>query len=91
MEQLEFLRYLDSKYENESLLFVKLPCGVPVELVNSGCCTMAPYRQCKQRAVKFPLAVKCGLDLCQVYGIFILLILNVLYSASTDPIVLRLL
>ena len=43
MEQLEFLRYLDSKWENELLLVVKLPCGVPDGLVNSGCCVMVTH------------------------------------------------
>ena len=43
MEQLEFLRYLDSKCENELLLVVKPPCGVPDGLVNSGCCVMVAH------------------------------------------------
>ena len=43
MEQLEFLRYLDSKCENELLLVVKLPCGVPDGLVNAGCCVMVTH------------------------------------------------
>ena len=43
MEQLEFLRYHDSKYESKLLLFVKPPCGVPDGLVNSGCCVMVTH------------------------------------------------
>ena len=39
-----------------------MPCAVPVGLVNSGYCAMAT---CKQRAVK------CELDLCQVYEIMV--------------------
>ena len=48
MEQLEFSRYLDPKYQNELLLVVKLPCGVPDGLVDSGCCVMTTHTQCKQ-------------------------------------------
>ena len=42
-----------------------LLCGVPVGLVNSGCCEMTTSTQCKQRAVK------CELDLHQVYEIMV--------------------
>ena len=42
-----------------------LPCGVPVGLVNPGCCAIATSTQCKQRAVK------CELDLCQAYEIMV--------------------
>ena len=42
-----------------------LPCGVPVGLVNPGCCVMATSTQCKQRAVK------CELDLYQIYEIMV--------------------
>ena len=48
MEQLEILRYLDSKYENELPFCCEITSGVPVGLVNSGCCAMATYTQCKQ-------------------------------------------
>ena len=36
MEQLEILRYFNSKWENESPLVVRLSCGVPDGLVISG-------------------------------------------------------
>ena len=36
MEQLEILRYFNFKWENESLLVVKPPCGVPDGLVILG-------------------------------------------------------
>ena len=37
MVQLEFLRYFTSKCENESLLVIPLPCGVPDGLLNFEC------------------------------------------------------
>ena len=36
MDQLDFLRYLNPQCENELLLVVKLPCGVPDGLVILG-------------------------------------------------------
>ena len=57
-------------FELTQLLSIKtshlyLPCGVPVGLANPGCCAMATSTQSKQRAVK------CDLDLCQVYEFFL--------------------
>ena len=43
MEQLEFLRYLDFKCENELPSVKKLPYGVPDGLVNFGCCVMVTH------------------------------------------------
>ena len=48
MEQLEFLRYHYPKHENELLLVMRPPCGVPDGLANSGCCVMVTHTQCKQ-------------------------------------------
>ena len=43
MDQLEFLRYHDCKSENELLLVMKPPCGVPDGLVNPGYCVMVTH------------------------------------------------
>ena len=59
MEQLEILSYFNSKWENElPLLSLWCASGIGKFWV------MTTFTQCKQRAVK------CELDLCQVYEIF---------------------
>ena len=57
MEQLEILSYFISKYENESPVLALWSTSW-----NGKLWVMTTFTQCKQRAVK------CELDLCQVYG-----------------------
>ena len=57
MVQLNNLRNFNSKCENESLLVIPLPCGVPDGLVTCGCSVIAnTHTQCKQIAVKVVLS-----------------------------------
>ena len=66
MEQMEILRYFNSKCENESTLVVKTTLWCTRWIGNFAWCAMIISTQCKQRAVK------CELDLYQVYDIGIL-------------------
>ena len=63
MEQLQILKYFNSKCENESPLVVKTTLQCTRWIGNFGWCVMIISTQCKQRAVK------CELDSCQVYEI----------------------
>ena len=63
MEQLEFLRYLDFKFENELLSVMKLPYGVPDGLVDFGCCVMVTHNVNNELS-NSRWVVKCELDLC---------------------------